>query len=87
MLGGMGMRLKYSNPMYIDDVAVDFPEIKIILAHPSFHTHLDRPAVDELTATLHHSALAQGTLPPAAMDTLTTATGSCETAITRHLAS
>jgi predicted TIM-barrel fold metal-dependent hydrolase len=30
------MRLKYSNPMYIDDVAVDFPEMKIILAHPSF---------------------------------------------------
>ena len=33
---GMGMRLKYSNPMYIDDVAVDFPAMKIILAHPSF---------------------------------------------------
>lgn len=30
------MRLKYSNPMYIDDVAVDFPDMKIILAHPSF---------------------------------------------------
>ena len=25
MPGGNGMRLKYSNPMYIDDVAVDFP--------------------------------------------------------------
>ena len=36
MPGGNGMRLKYSNPMYIDDVAVDFPEMKIILAHPSF---------------------------------------------------
>jgi uncharacterized protein len=36
MPGGMGMRLKYSNPMVIDDVAVDFPEMKIILAHPSF---------------------------------------------------
>lgn len=33
---GGGIRLKYSNPMYIDDVAVDFPELKIILAHPSF---------------------------------------------------
>ncbi|RMH47937.1 MAG: amidohydrolase [Alphaproteobacteria bacterium] len=36
MRGGMGMRLKYSNPMAIDDVAVDFPDMKIILAHPSF---------------------------------------------------
>jgi len=36
MRGGNGMRLKYSNPMYIDDVAVDFPDMKIILAHPSF---------------------------------------------------
>ena len=36
MPGGMGMRLKYSNPMYMDDVAADFPDLKIILAHPSF---------------------------------------------------
>jgi predicted TIM-barrel fold metal-dependent hydrolase len=36
MHGGNGMRLKYSNPMYIDDVAVDFPDMPIILAHPSF---------------------------------------------------
>ena len=36
MPGGNGMRLKYSNPMYLDDVAVDFPEMPIILAHPSF---------------------------------------------------
>ena len=36
MKGGMGMRLKYSNPMYLDDVAVDFPDMPIVLAHPSF---------------------------------------------------
>ncbi|MDG4858663.1 amidohydrolase family protein [Streptomyces sp. T-3] len=34
--GGGGIRLKYSNPLYVDDVAVDFPTLKIILAHPSF---------------------------------------------------
>ncbi|MET0133042.1 MAG: amidohydrolase family protein [Kibdelosporangium sp.] len=34
--GGGGLRLKYSNPMAVDDVAVDFPDLKIILAHPSF---------------------------------------------------
>ena len=34
--GGGGVRLKYSNPMYLDDVAVDFPGMPIVLAHPSF---------------------------------------------------
>jgi predicted TIM-barrel fold metal-dependent hydrolase len=33
--GGGGIRLKYSNPIYVDDVAADFPEMPIILAHPS----------------------------------------------------
>jgi predicted TIM-barrel fold metal-dependent hydrolase len=36
MPGGGGIRLKYSNPMLVDDVAADFPELNIILAHPSF---------------------------------------------------
>jgi predicted TIM-barrel fold metal-dependent hydrolase len=34
--GGMGVKLKYSNPMFLDDVAVDFPQMPIIMAHPSF---------------------------------------------------
>jgi predicted TIM-barrel fold metal-dependent hydrolase len=36
MPGGGGVRLKYSNPMAVDDVAADFPALDIILAHPSF---------------------------------------------------
>jgi len=36
MRGGGGIRLKYGNPMYVDDVAVDFPDMPIILAHPSW---------------------------------------------------
>ncbi len=36
MPGGGGVRLKYSNPMCVDDVAADFPQLQIILAHPSF---------------------------------------------------
>jgi uncharacterized protein len=36
MPGGGGVHLKYSNPMVVDDVAADFPELRIILAHPSF---------------------------------------------------
>ena len=31
--GGGGIRLKYSNPLHLDDVAVDFPDLTIILAH------------------------------------------------------
>ena len=34
--GGGGLRLKYSNPLCLDDVAADVPELKIVLAHPSF---------------------------------------------------
>jgi predicted TIM-barrel fold metal-dependent hydrolase len=36
MPGGGGIRLKYGNPMDVDDVAVDFPDMPIVLAHPSF---------------------------------------------------
>jgi predicted TIM-barrel fold metal-dependent hydrolase len=34
--GGGGVRLTYANPIYLDDVAVDFPDMDIIAAHPSF---------------------------------------------------
>ena len=34
--GGGGVRLKYGNPLPIDDVAADFPTLPIIMAHPSF---------------------------------------------------
>lgn len=46
--GGGGIHLKYSNPMYIDDVAADFPELTIIMAHPAF------PWQDEQLAILIH---------------------------------
>jgi predicted TIM-barrel fold metal-dependent hydrolase len=48
MPGGGGVRLKYSNPMAVDDVAADFPELDIILAHPSF------PWQDEALAIAVH---------------------------------
>ena len=48
MPGGGGVRLKYSNPMCIDDVAADFPGLNIILAHPSF------PWQDEALAVAVH---------------------------------
>ncbi|MDP2619289.1 MAG: amidohydrolase family protein [Hyphomicrobiales bacterium] len=34
--GGMGFKLKYTQPIHLDDVAADFPELKIICAHPSW---------------------------------------------------
>jgi predicted TIM-barrel fold metal-dependent hydrolase len=46
--GGGGIRLKYTNPMHIDDVAVDFPDLPIIMAHPSF------PWQDEAIAVALH---------------------------------
>jgi len=33
--GGRGIKLRYSDPMLLDDVAADFPDLTIILAHPS----------------------------------------------------
>jgi len=37
MPGGGGIKLKYTRPIpYIDDVAADFPELKIICLHPSY---------------------------------------------------
>src|SRR3984893_13479628 len=47
---GGGIRLKYGNPIYLDDVAVDFPDMPIIMAHPSF------PWQDEALAVALHKA-------------------------------
>ncbi len=33
--GGRGIKLRYSDPMLLDDVAADFPSLTVILAHPS----------------------------------------------------
>jgi predicted TIM-barrel fold metal-dependent hydrolase len=46
--GGGGIRLKYSNPLHLDDVAADFPDLQIIVAHPSF------PWQDEALAVAVH---------------------------------
>jgi predicted TIM-barrel fold metal-dependent hydrolase len=49
--GGGGIRLKYSNPLLVDDVAADFPGLPIVLAHPSF------PWQDEALAVATHKPL------------------------------
>jgi len=46
--GGGGLRLEYSNPIHLDDVAIHFPDCPIIIAHPSW------PWQDEaLSVALH----------------------------------
>ncbi len=50
MPGGGGIRLKYSNPVLLDDVAADFPDLTIIACHPSW------PWQDEMIAILLHKA-------------------------------
>jgi predicted TIM-barrel fold metal-dependent hydrolase len=49
--GGGGIRLKYANPLALDDVAADFPDLPIIIAHPSF------PWQDEALAVATHKPL------------------------------
>lgn len=49
MPGGGGIKLKYTRPIpYIDDVAADFPDLKIICLHPSY------PWQDEAIAMAIH---------------------------------
>lgn len=51
MPGGMGIHLKYTRPIpYLDDVAADFPELKIICLHPSW------PWQEEMIAIAIHKA-------------------------------
>lgn len=50
MKGGGGVKLKYGQPMLVDDIAAAFPDINFILAHPSW------PWTDEsLSMALHKS--------------------------------
>jgi predicted TIM-barrel fold metal-dependent hydrolase len=37
--GGMGVKLDYSRPIYLDHVAADFPKLTIIGAHPAWPWH------------------------------------------------
>ncbi|OBK74924.1 amidohydrolase family protein [Mycobacterium sp. 1274761.0] len=48
--GGHGVKLRYSDPMLLDDVAADFPELTIVMAHPAV------PWVDAQIAIAQHKA-------------------------------
>jgi predicted TIM-barrel fold metal-dependent hydrolase len=48
--GGHGIKLRYSDPMLLDDVAADFPELTIVMAHPAV------PWIDAQIAIAAHKA-------------------------------
>ncbi|MFD1211965.1 amidohydrolase family protein [Arthrobacter sp. GCM10027362] len=48
--GGYGIKLGYSNPLLLDEVAADFPDLTIIMAHPSV------PWQDEANSIATHKA-------------------------------
>jgi len=48
--GGRGLKLRYSDPMLLDDVAADHPDLTMILAHPSV------PWVDSSISIATHKA-------------------------------
>jgi uncharacterized protein len=48
--GGRGIKLRYSNPILLDDLAADFPQLTIVLAHPSV------PWQDEAISIATHKA-------------------------------
>ncbi|MEP9416095.1 4-hydroxyphenyl-beta-ketoacyl-CoA hydrolase [Gordonia sp. VNQ95] len=48
--GGHGIKLRYSDPMLLDDVAADFPDLTIVMAHPAV------PWVDQQISIATHKA-------------------------------
>lgn len=46
--GGMGAKIRHAHPLALDDLAADFPDLKIIAAHPGW------PWVDDMTAVALH---------------------------------
>lgn len=50
MPGGMGIKLDYTRPIYLDHVAADFPNLTIIGAHPAWPWH------EEMLAIIGHKS-------------------------------
>jgi len=43
--GGRGLKIKYGNPMLLDDVAADHPDLDILIAHPAFPWEKEQLAI------------------------------------------
>jgi uncharacterized protein len=48
--GGMGVKMDYTRPIYLDAVAADFPELTVIGAHPAWPWH------EEMLAIIGHKS-------------------------------
>ena len=48
--GGRGIRLRYSDPLLLDDVAADFPGLCVVMAHPAV------PWIDTQISVATHKA-------------------------------
>ena len=48
MPGGLGARIRHAHPSAIDDIAADFPTLRIVAAHPGW------PWIEEMTAVALH---------------------------------
>ncbi len=48
MPGGMGARIRHAHPLTLDDLASDFPQLRIVAAHPGW------PWGEEMTAVALH---------------------------------
>lgn len=48
--GGMGIKMDYTRPIYLDHVAADFPQMTIIGAHPAWPWH------EEMLAIIGHKS-------------------------------
>ena len=43
--GGRGLKIKYGNPMLIDDVAAEHPDLPILIAHPAYPWEKEQLAI------------------------------------------
>ncbi|WP_137287465.1 amidohydrolase family protein [Halorussus salinisoli] len=43
--GGRGLKIKHGNPMLIDDVAAEHPDLQILIAHPAFPWEKEQLAI------------------------------------------
>ena len=48
MPGGNGLKMRNAHPLAVDEIAADFPRLKIVMAHPGF------PWTDDATAVCLH---------------------------------
>jgi hypothetical protein len=46
--GGLGAKIRHAHPLALDELAADFPDLRIVAAHPGW------PWVDEMTAVALH---------------------------------